>query len=90
MTPLAEAEAGRAQVLAAELFGWSLSVWGREGGLYDARLAPPDGSPFELHLWPGLPAVVDSLANYLGPRVRLAPAYVRAALVAVLDVEMHA
>lgn len=87
MTPLAEAEAGRSQILAAELFGWSVSLWRRAGGLYDARLAPPDGGPLELRLWPGLSAVVESVATFIGPRVQLAPAYVRATLIAILDVE---
>jgi hypothetical protein len=92
VTPLAEAEGGRSQILACELFGgWEVRVWRRENDRYDATIAPPGHvePTWQLALWPGLERLVESMAAHIGPRIRLSPAYVRSVLVALLDQETH-
>jgi hypothetical protein len=81
----------RVQILEAELYGWTVRVWRRldAAGRWDGTLTPPDAalSAFAVCLWPSLAGLTESLAAFLGPRVRLAPAYVRSVLTALMDVE---
>lgn len=89
MTPLAEAEGGRRQILGVELFGgWDVRV-SRRGCYYDVSLTPPGAAApaYDARLKPSLPEALESLAGFLGRAVRLAPVYVRRVVELAIETE---
>jgi hypothetical protein len=66
--------------------GYSLRIT-REGVCYNAILSRPDGrGGIQLHRWPSLPAVYESLAAYF---LQWGEAHVWSALRASVDAETH-